>query len=256
MKKFLLFVMLLSVTTMSAQDVIVKKDGSTILSKVIEIGTSEVKYKKYSNPNGPIYTIRISDILSINYETGEKEAFGNDASKREFNYIEFMNSQENNMLDNSSSSDDHTYKPLSQNRKYSLDPNDYSFYGLSYTADFDAVEDGVYGFEGNGFSSNGFGLSLNLGWNFKSSIDQSRLGPSYCVPISEKAFAFVPLQAVLNYVRVDKKEKFIFGAQLTPKIGLKFGRFVFTFGVAFAWTDGSDKIGTGFNVNLAYAPNN
>ena len=67
--------MLLSATSVFAQDVIVKKDGSTILSKVIEIGTSEVKYKKFSNQNGPTYSISKSEIQAINYENGEKEDF-------------------------------------------------------------------------------------------------------------------------------------------------------------------------------------
>lgn len=58
-----------------AQDVIVKKDGTTIMSKVLEIGDSEIKYKKYSNQNGPTYTIKKVEIFSINYENGEKERF-------------------------------------------------------------------------------------------------------------------------------------------------------------------------------------
>lgn len=59
----------------SAQDVIVKKNGSTILSKVMEINLSDVKYKKHSNLNGPTYTIAKSELLSINYENGEKDVF-------------------------------------------------------------------------------------------------------------------------------------------------------------------------------------
>ena len=58
MKKFSLFVLLsMFMGNISAQDVIVKKDGSTILSKVMEVGSTEVKYKKYSNLDGPLYTI-------------------------------------------------------------------------------------------------------------------------------------------------------------------------------------------------------
>lgn len=77
-KTFILFVSsLLWNTTVSAQDVIVKKDGSTIISKVLEINQSNVKYKKYSNQRGPIYTINKSDLLSINYENGEKETYEN-----------------------------------------------------------------------------------------------------------------------------------------------------------------------------------
>ena len=62
-------------TTVFAQDVIVKHDGSTILSKVTKIGTTEVEYKKFSNQNGPTYSIQKSDIQAINYENGEKETF-------------------------------------------------------------------------------------------------------------------------------------------------------------------------------------
>lgn len=61
----------------SAQDLIVKKDGSVIQAKVTKIGTSEVEYKKWSNQNGPQYSIAVADILAINYQNGEKETFEN-----------------------------------------------------------------------------------------------------------------------------------------------------------------------------------
>lgn len=56
-----------------AQDVIVKKDGNTITSKVTEITSSEIKYKKFSNQNGPTYTINKNEVNYINYENGERE---------------------------------------------------------------------------------------------------------------------------------------------------------------------------------------
>ena len=58
-----------------AQDVIVKRDGSTILSKVLEVNPTNIKYKKFSNPNGPTYTVEKSEIMAVNYENGEKETF-------------------------------------------------------------------------------------------------------------------------------------------------------------------------------------
>ena len=61
----------------SAQDLIVKKDGSLIQAKVTKIGTSEVGYKKWSNQDGPQYSIAVADILAINYQNGEKETFEN-----------------------------------------------------------------------------------------------------------------------------------------------------------------------------------
>ena len=70
-----LLLMLLFAASGYAQDVIVKKDGSTILSKVVEIGSAEVKYKKFSNQDGPMYTILKTEIQAINYENGEKESF-------------------------------------------------------------------------------------------------------------------------------------------------------------------------------------
>lgn len=60
----------------SAQDIIVKNDGSTIASKVMEITGAEIKYKKYSNLKGPIYIINKTDVSYINYENGERESFG------------------------------------------------------------------------------------------------------------------------------------------------------------------------------------
>lgn len=62
-------------TSVFAQDIIIKKDFSIIKSKVVEVASSIVKYKKYSNIDGPIYTIEAKDILAINYENGEKDVF-------------------------------------------------------------------------------------------------------------------------------------------------------------------------------------
>lgn len=61
----------------SAQDLIVKKDGTVIQAKVTKVGTAEVEYKKWSNQDGPQYSIAIVDILAINYKNGEKETFEN-----------------------------------------------------------------------------------------------------------------------------------------------------------------------------------
>ena len=153
MKKILFLLLLLSSTSAFAQDVIVKKDGATILSKVIEIGTSEVKYKKFSNQNGPTYTIRISDILSINYQNGEREEFGNTRSagisKDEVMRNQFTSSNSSN----NSSYNSYSSSPTPKNTSTKLYPSEYSYFGLSYTADFDYAGDGLYGFSGHGFGT-------------------------------------------------------------------------------------------------------
>lgn len=75
MKKLLFLLVLVSTLQAIAQDVIVKTDGSTILSKVLEVNTNDIKYKKHSNPKGPTYTINKSEVMSINYENGDKDLF-------------------------------------------------------------------------------------------------------------------------------------------------------------------------------------
>lgn len=74
MRKLLLLLACVA-THAYSQDVIVKKDGSTILSKVLEVSSTEIKYKKFSNLEGPTYTISVAELLSINYANGDKDDF-------------------------------------------------------------------------------------------------------------------------------------------------------------------------------------
>ena len=75
--KILVFglILVLSACCVKAQDVIVKKDNSTILSKVTKVSQIEIEYKKWSNLDGPIYIVPISEVLRINYENGEYDEF-------------------------------------------------------------------------------------------------------------------------------------------------------------------------------------
>lgn len=75
MRKLLFLLLFVPSSMCMAQDVIVKKDGTTILSKVLEVNPADIKYKKYSNQNGPTYTITKAEVMSINYEGGDKDVF-------------------------------------------------------------------------------------------------------------------------------------------------------------------------------------
>ena len=77
LKLFLIVSLLFGAGITKAQDVIVKKDNSTIISKVTKIGETEIEYKKWSNLDGPIYTINRSEVISINYQNGEVDKFDN-----------------------------------------------------------------------------------------------------------------------------------------------------------------------------------
>ena len=74
LKNFILC-LLLCIASASAKDVITKIDGTKLDAKVEEIIETLIKYRKASNPTGPIYSIAIESVASIQYENGEKETF-------------------------------------------------------------------------------------------------------------------------------------------------------------------------------------
>lgn len=78
-KKILMMLsLLLCWLTGTAQDVIVNKDGTSLLGKVVEVTDTEVKYRKADNPDGPIYTLKTADLMRINYENGQSDIFAKD----------------------------------------------------------------------------------------------------------------------------------------------------------------------------------
>jgi len=60
-----------------AQDIIVTKDSKRIDATVLEVNVDNIKYKDWSNQNGPTYTILKSEIASIIYQNGKVETFSN-----------------------------------------------------------------------------------------------------------------------------------------------------------------------------------
>jgi hypothetical protein len=79
-KPLLAFCLLCWAGTTLAQDVILKKDNTTVLSKVIEVTGTEIKYKKWSNQDGPTYSINRSEVTSINYQNGDVDKFTDKAA--------------------------------------------------------------------------------------------------------------------------------------------------------------------------------
>lgn len=63
--------------SLQAQDMIVLRNASAeeIPAKVLEVGDTHIRYRKYSNPDGPIYSVSRSGVFFIRYENGEKEVF-------------------------------------------------------------------------------------------------------------------------------------------------------------------------------------
>ena len=87
MKNILLFILFIcSSNIIKAQDTLSMRSGETILVKVIEVGTSEVKYKKLDNLNGPVFSMLKSDLLMIKYENGTKDDFSSIKKIEENNF--------------------------------------------------------------------------------------------------------------------------------------------------------------------------
>jgi hypothetical protein len=59
-----------------SQDIIILKNAEEIKALVLEVGISEVKYKRYENASGPTYTLLKSDIFMIKYGNRTSDTFG------------------------------------------------------------------------------------------------------------------------------------------------------------------------------------
>ncbi len=72
---FLLILFLVLFFNARSQDSIIKKNGDVVIAKVLEIGTSEIKYKRNDIPDGPVYIEYKFNIESIRFANGAKEIF-------------------------------------------------------------------------------------------------------------------------------------------------------------------------------------
>ncbi|MDR0456173.1 MAG: hypothetical protein LBH20_05770 [Treponema sp.] len=76
MKPFCIFIVLFllaGICSVTAQDLIVLKNGDMIEAKIMEISPSEIRYKRIDNLDGPMIIIPKVNVLSIRYENGTTE---------------------------------------------------------------------------------------------------------------------------------------------------------------------------------------
>lgn len=80
MKKLLIasLTTLFFATMCYSQDVITTKVGEDFQTKVLEVTPTEVKYKKFDNQDGPIFSLLKSDVLMIRYQNGTRDIFNED----------------------------------------------------------------------------------------------------------------------------------------------------------------------------------
>ena len=68
-----LFLLAAGIFSANAQDVITMRNGNEIKAKVTEITSSEIKYKRFENLEGPTVVVAKSEVFAINYENGTRE---------------------------------------------------------------------------------------------------------------------------------------------------------------------------------------
>lgn len=91
------------------EDVILKMDGTTIKAKVVDLGTQEVQYKLYNNPEGPTLRIKKSEVRSVKIEGQVVYEYKPDPYSISNNAI----------LDKNSSLKFHFFSPLSHHLAFS-----------------------------------------------------------------------------------------------------------------------------------------
>jgi len=78
---FLVIATILITLKVNAQDTIyLKFKSSVIIAKILEVNSTNLKYKKFSNIEGPTYTIEKYKIEKVIYKNGETEKYLSDSS--------------------------------------------------------------------------------------------------------------------------------------------------------------------------------
>lgn len=105
-RSLIIFIVYFFCFSIYAEDIIVFRNGDIVKGQVTEITSKEIKYKKASNINGPVYIEDKSNILSISYSNGEVDKFviGNNvpmnhtATSKEEGLIELKSNGENDSI--------------------------------------------------------------------------------------------------------------------------------------------------------------
>lgn len=86
MKKLRLSIAVTFLTTFCfSQDIITLKTGEDISAKIVEVGLTDIKYKKFDNIDGPSFTILKSDVLMTRYKNGTKDVYNLDTKTKKEN---------------------------------------------------------------------------------------------------------------------------------------------------------------------------
>lgn len=80
---FILFIAILFSGTAGAQDRIYRQNGKIVEAKIIEIGSSEIKYREFNNADGPVYVLETDRVKKIVFANGTEQKFGDNMADAE-----------------------------------------------------------------------------------------------------------------------------------------------------------------------------
>lgn len=85
MKSKLLLIIILVITSLAtkAQDKIYRKNGKVLEVKILEIGSTEIKYRNLNEPDGPIYILETERIKKIMTADGKTLTFSDNLKDKE-----------------------------------------------------------------------------------------------------------------------------------------------------------------------------
>ena len=93
MKSILLVTAVIMVSGAFAQDIITLKTGEQIKARIIEVGVTEIKFKRFEMLEGPLHIVPKADVRMILYENGMKEEFGNKQPEHSYGNYETLMQQ-------------------------------------------------------------------------------------------------------------------------------------------------------------------
>ena len=93
MNKFLTLLLFVTISIVSfAQDIIITKDKERIQAKILEVSKDEIKYKKFTYQDGPVFSFDIDEIVTVAYENGEVEIYDEDTIEEKNEMINLIGS--------------------------------------------------------------------------------------------------------------------------------------------------------------------
>lgn len=159
-----------SISNIDAQDTLKTTLGKDILSIIIEVDTSKVKYKLYKNYNDTIYVISIDNLNSINYKNGIKDDFTKLRSNKIGTFSRMFNIRKKGhfiMIDFN-----YYYSDVNINFAPPFSINNRNYYELNKPVSFKII----YGYNINHHSAFGLGMDY-LYYNF--SLNYIAITPEY-----------------------------------------------------------------------------